>query len=226
MDEDLLVRRGQQLVGRGLRERKGAHAGTELVDDGRRAGDEAVQREAVVLGADEHERLLVAHAQRVRVRAHVALVALVVRAREAVQPQVADLHEGRAVHVEQLEHVVVLQVQRLDVPDERLRGSYDLGVLRERFLVCLLGDVLAEVGLVGTQAEIARVDPRLRDLGPHATCLAGVAPVVEEVELRIEDAIPKRIVFVHGLDELKIAGVVKFLGACNVVHGAPLALTG
>ena len=86
--------------------------------------------------------------------------------------------------------------------------------------------MLAEVGLVGTQAEVARVDPRLRDLGPHAACLAGVAPVVEEVELRIEDAIPKRIVFVHGLDELKIAGVVKFLGACNVVHGAPLALTG
>ena len=180
-----------------------------------------MQGEAVVFGAHHHERLLVAHAQGVRVRARVAFVQHVVRRGEMVYLEVSDLQQGRPVHVEQFQDVVVLQVERLHVFHQRAGGVDEVGVVGEGMVVHLLRDVLAKIRLVGSQAVVAGTDPRVGHLGAHASRKVRVGPVVQKVQLRVQDAVPKRVVFLHRPDDLQVTGVIEASDAFGAVHGIP-----
>ena len=191
MDENLFVGWRKRTLRYGLRERERCDARIGLVDNRRGAGYEALQGEAVVLGSHDDERFLVAHAQGMRVRSHVPFVAAVERADELMLVEVPDLDERYAACVEQFENVIVLQVQRFDVLDERASSIRYLGVFGENALKLILGDVLPEVGVVGLEPAAVRTNPRVGYFGSHAACLEGVGIVVEEVELSLEDAVPK-----------------------------------
>ena len=86
----------RELVWDGLSEEQRSDRVIELVDDGRCAGNHAMEGEAVVFRPDEREGLLVTHTQSMAVGAGVALGDIVAVAHELVVLEVAYLNQRQS----------------------------------------------------------------------------------------------------------------------------------